>query len=269
MRVHSFACAAAAVLTVPACGTQEIGPNPITYVRNTPGPNTGELMVGFPSPSDSFEEEQARVASVGYARYFLFLDGRQLAWEVGGTSYPVEISEGTLERAGFLPSGRHHLAVVAAEGTTVFAGDAEIVPGLMNRLYLVGRLGALQGLFISYRAPAPTGMLHVSVINLVRDGRSLEVVSCANDCTPVSGPRAFGESVGSDFQAADANPFALADGRRIGWRQVPTAAVPAPPVQLITWFPVGWVDPPPTPPPPAFAIAPVYLSPQGDALSTF
>jgi hypothetical protein len=265
----------AALLAVPACSTQEIGPGPVTYVGNAAGPDNGELLVVFPSPSETYEEQQARAASGGYtASYTLYLDGKQLVWEVDGRLQPALLGEGAQASAGFLPSGPHQFAIVGAKGgPTVFVGDVEIVPGFLTRLYLFGRLRALEGRFVSHPAEPPPGMLHVSVINLVRDGRSVEVVSCGNadDCTSVSPALALGRHFGADFPAADGQPYALADGRRIGWRQAPTAAVPSPPVQQLTWEMMETATRAFVPPfPPAtFAVAPLYLSPQGDPLSTF
>jgi hypothetical protein len=176
-----------------------------------------------------------------YTHYRVFMDGSQMAWpntDGHGTSQPVVLGEGGSVSAGYVPAGRHHFAIAeAGGGATIFAGDGDIPAGSLTRLYLFGPSGALQGRFVSHRELPPPGMLHVSAMNLMRDGRRIEVVSCADptDCVSLSPPLALGESFDADFAAAPLEmPDAsvpddrLAGGAGLSYRAVPTDALPVP-----------------------------------------
>jgi hypothetical protein len=238
-------------LAVPACGTQEVRPHPVTYVDVDPGPDRGGLMIVFASTAATFEEDQARgLSNPSLTSYHLFMDGSQLAFpdvDGYGTSYPITFLEGNHAGAGYVAAGTHHFAIAeAGGGATIFAGDADIPTGSVTRLYLFGPSGALQARFVSHPEIPPPGMLHVSAMNLVRSGAHIEVVSCSGatvagtgtDCLSLSPPLALGESFDADFAAAVVpEPSArglddrLADGAGVYFRAVPTAAAPAPPAQ--------------------------------------
>jgi len=124
---------------------------------------------------------------------------------------------------------------------------------------------------VSYPSVPAPGTLHVSVLNLVRLGPGLEVVSCADatSCAPLSSPLAFGAHFDGDFAAgtSDGTRYSLASGASIGYRQVASAALPAPPVQpmssifdlappeTVIWVPANLV------------FAPIYMSAEGNVLA--
>lgn len=261
----------AAILALPACGTEEIA-TPITYVGTEPGPDRGELSISVAPTVETYEEDQAQ-AGTRFQAYGVFIDGRQLVFE-GLASYgyvpaPVTVSEGAgTFGAGYLPAGPHHFAIApAGGGPAIFAGDAEIPPASTTRLYVFGHRDARQGRFVSYPSVPAPGTLHVSVINLVRLAPGLEVVSCpdATSCAPLSAPLAFGQSFDADFAAGTSagTRFSLASGASIGYRQLATAALPAPPVQPMSsiFLPADTVMVPAN-----LIFAPIYLSAAGNVL---
>jgi hypothetical protein len=264
----------AALLTFPACGTEEIA-TPITYAGTAPGPDRGELLFVFAPSADTEEEQQAQARASHSAQvYGVFVDGSQLVFAGldGRPPVPVTVGETGASGGGYLPAGPHHFAVApAGGGPEIFAGDAEIPPGSTTRLYLFGHRDARQGRFVSYpTVPAP-GTLHVSLINLVRLGPGLEVVSCADaaSCAPLSPPLAFGQSFDADFAAGtwDGTRYALASGASIGYRQIATAALPAPPLQP----PAGIFGAPETVGllSANLICAPIYMSVAGNVTATF
>jgi hypothetical protein len=236
MRRWSTFSVSAAFLSLSACSTQEISRQPPLRVSYTAGPDNSELLLAFSPSVGSYEELQA---APNLTPYSLFLDGRQLVREdLSGGAQPIIAHEGAEFGFGYLPSGPHHFTLEApGGGAPLFAGDAEIAPGSTTILYLFGPRDALEGRFLSLpRDPAP-GMLHVSVLNLVRGGPRIEVVSCADaaPCAPITPALALGEIFVADFPSVDGDiGQALADGRTIGFRPEPTADLPAPRVQQIT-----------------------------------
>jgi hypothetical protein len=261
-------------LSLPSCSTQEIGPHPITYVRLEPGPDLGALFIVFAPTADTYEE-QVRALSNPAVGYHLFMDGAQLVDDLSTGPAPILAYEGSTADVGFVPAGTmHHFEVVPPGGPRVFAGDAVLPPDSTTRLYLFGHVDALAGKFVSYPSfPAPNS-LHVSVTNLVRGSPGIEVVSCrtATDCQPISPALALGDTFGGDFAPADAlngpaTGYGLAGGVKIGYRQLTTAAQPAPPPQPIEPG-AAYADP-------RLAMlglsanlvaAPIYMSATGDAL---
>jgi hypothetical protein len=267
----------AALLALPACRTEEIA-TPTTAVGTEPGPDRGELTIVFAPSPDTFTEQQALAGTLmtTFTQYGVFVDGSQLVWEglYGYAPQPVTVGEGGMYGGGYLPAGPHHFAIaVAGGGPVIFAGDAEIEPGSVIRLYLFGHPGEIQGRFVSYpSAPAP-GMLHVSLFNLVRLAPGLEVVSCpdAASCAPLSPPLAFGQSFDADFAAgtSDSTRFSLATGASIGYRQVATAALPAPPVQPMSSMFDSVSREPVASYPANLVFAPIYMSAEGNIIALF
>jgi hypothetical protein len=276
-RFTSNLCIGAGLLALSACGTQEVGPNPGLVVGDMATPDSSQLLLAFASTAESYEELQASAAAnPDLTPYSLFLDGRQLIRDLGdqyGGKQPIIAREGATFGFGYIPSGPHHFTLEApGGGRPLFAGDAEIASGSTTILYLVGRLDALKGHFVSLPEPA-AGTLHVDVISLVRGGAQIEVVSCgdADGCTPLSPALSLGETFAADYPAVDGDTGpALADGRQIGFRLAPTAELPAPPVQQIT---SARTRPAPTnvaPMPPVnYAVAPLYFYPQGHVFTYF
>jgi hypothetical protein len=274
IRRYPILFASLAWTSLPACSTQEIGANPITYVRFEPGPDRGALFIVLAPTADTYEEQVVSASNFA-AVYHLFVDGAQLVEDLSTGPVPISAYEGSMSAVGFLPAGMmHHFEVVQLGGPRVFAGDAVLPPDSTTRLYVFGRGGARTGKFVSYPSfPAPNSV-HVSVTNLVRGGPGIEVVSCPNgaDCKVESPPLALGETFDGDFAPADAlnapaTGYGVAGGVKIKYRQLATATLPAPPPQ-----PIG--------PGAAYAdprqaslgtsanlvAAPVYMSGTGDAV---
>jgi len=276
MRSHLGLCLGAVLLAFPACGTEEIA-TPITYAGTEPGPDRGELWIISAPSADSYEEDQAQALARPFQSYGVFVDGRQLAFKsvVDGSPLPVSVGEtGGASGAGYLPAGPHHFAIAAAGGSPViFAGDAEILPGSMTRLYVFGPIGARQGRFVSYPSVPAPGTLHVSLINLVRLGPGIEVVSCADaaPCAPLSPPLALGAHFDADFASGgwDGTSYLLASGASIGYRQIATAALPAPPVQPLYSILDGAPAKTDMPVSANAVAAPIYMSAEGNVTVNF
>jgi hypothetical protein len=261
---------AAVLLAFPACGTQDIS-TPLTAIGTEPGPDRGKLRIVFSSSLDTYEASQSGALSP--TAYGVFVDGSQLILDYfDGEPEPITVVESSSFDGGYLAAGAHHVAIAAAGGgAVIFAGDTHIPPGSTTTLYLFGHRDARQGRFVSYpEVPAP-GTLHVSVMNLVRLGPGLEVLSCADatSCAPLSPPLAFGEIFDADFAAgtSDDTRFFLATGASIGYRQLATAALPAPPVQPLSSL---YAPPESVRSQPAnLVVAPLYMSAQGGVLGSF
>jgi hypothetical protein len=249
----------AGLFALSACATEEIGPGA------DPPPAEGTLLIAFAPADATFEERQARLARepIGTG-YQVLMDGAQL-----GFAAPLTLTQGSQSYISPIPAGLHHFEIVETDsGTALFAGDGEIKANAMNRFYLFGDLDDLQARFTSYAlVPAPD-TLHVDVINLVRGGTRIEVTTCSDpgDCSPLSAPLAFGEVFAGDFAGgSDATRFWLASGATLGFRQVPTAALPDPPIQ-----PMRFSVPVPVPTSsvvPANVVAvPLYMSSEGNVL---
>ena len=235
----------AALFALSGCETREIAPHPATYVDTEPGADRGGLVIVFAPAETTYEENQAQGSTnPNLTLYHLFVDGNQLAFanvDGYGTSYPITFLEGNEAGGGYIGAGRHRFEIAeAGGGATIFAGDGDIPAGSVTRLYLFRELGVLQARFVSYPEIPPPGTVHVSVMNLIRGGQRIEVVSCAGatSCAPLSPPLALGERFDADFaaistQAADPSvpDDRLADGASVGYRAVATPTVPSPPVQ--------------------------------------
>jgi hypothetical protein len=247
-------------LGLSACATEEIGPHTLADFKADP--TRGELQVLLAPTADSYDEQQARFANPDYE---LFLDGK-LAFA------PLTFWEGSQASFGLIPAGPHQFTVAAAGGgPIVFEGSAQVASLSVTKLYLFGPIDALQGRFVSYSALPATGTLHLSGINLVRGGPSMEWVSCADGrpCDPLSPPIGYGVTFAADFPAGATNGFwtSLATGGSIGYRPVPTPELPTPPVQPP--IPGVWSEQIPRAsilPPLNLVAAPIYLSAQGEVL---
>jgi hypothetical protein len=264
----------AACLTLVACSTQEIGADPIIIPDTTPSADNGALEIAFAPSQIAFADQQAN-ASPDTTIYHVFLDGRQLAWRsvADGSLQPFIVYAGAAAGINYPAAGTHHFEVrVAGGGRTIFAGDGEIVAGATTRLYLFGLGGTVEGRFVAYPSNVADGTAHVSVINLVRTGQSIEVVSCADlaHCASLSPRLAVGETFAADYpmdatQDWPTGRFVVSNGAALGYRQVPTTAVPEPPV-----IPLSGVQLQPALPTSATLMAaPVYMSAAGNIQSSF
>jgi hypothetical protein len=256
----------AAVAALPGCGTQEISADPeqFYYISGQTSPDQGLLLIAFAPTAPTFEAQQSGAGNT--TAYHLAVDGKLAVWsDDDGNRWPQTMSEGGEFGAGFFAPDRYHFTIRASnDDQTIFDGDHDIPPDSVTFLYLFGdRPDALQSRWMSVPQVPAAGIQHVGLINLVRAGQSIELVSCADAagsaCTSVSPPLARGESFADDFPLSP---------NTIGFRQVPTDAVPAPPVQPLTRYlgtspQNGMVEAA------SIVAAPIYMSPQGDIWSYF
>jgi hypothetical protein len=266
----------AASLALPACGTQEVGPPEIAVATTLGGPEQGHLTIWWEPAAYTLEE--ADNAPVDPTVYRVFVDGKLLTYEsvdLDNTTHPepFALREPAGSGVGFLPGGRHHVAIVgsgagafAAGDPIVFEGDGDIPAGSYTTLYLYGDLDAIQGRWVSVPITLPPNTFHAAVTNMVRDGRSIEVASCpiGGDCAVLSAPLALGETFDLDL---DVTAFSPARDQ-VGWRLVPTDALPAPPlIDMISGRLQEELQAGPSIASMIMIAAPVYMTAQGNALA--
>ena len=269
-----------ALLAVSACGTQDIDPANVVISEGPLGPNQGLFMISYASTAETYEAEQARLTmNWDPPLYNVTMDGRLIAEEEGTAGSPVpqllpiSVSEDGLAAAG-LDDGWHHFTVVAHGRAPIFQGDGQIISGGWLRLFLFGAADAQQGRFAFIPSfPAP-GNEHVTVINLMRSGQVIEVVTCtdATTCTPISPALAMGDLFDTEVPAvvsADGFSSRTADGAGVGFRLVPSAALPDPPVLALSVGASGVAVTGPSAPQPLFIAAPFFMSSQGNILAGF
>jgi hypothetical protein len=270
MRRGAVLAACGASLSIPACATEEIAPPPQVYVGTVAGPNQGAVLVTFAPGAATFDEEQAWVVSgQNFAHYSLIVDGALVA---RGPDAPIVLDEGSEAGIGYLPAGQHHLVVAAPNGgAPIVALDADIVAGAQNELYLFGPRGAVQGRLVSYPTQPPAGTMHVSAVNLIQGGTTVEVVACPQGaaCTSLSPPLALGDAFEFELTGLTVGKwpyYTLPGDAMLGLREIPTATLATPPVwQLSAGY--SLVTPASLPDPPAnMVIAPVYVDGNGTFL---
>lgn len=262
-----------AALVLPACGTEELRADHVVVTYMPTDPTAGGLLVALAPSAETYDEQQADSrANKNDAAYHLLIDGKELVFDDAGSFRPVVVVRGGTFGAGFHAAGAHHFAFVAPGGSTAIEADAVIAGGAVNRLYLFGPTDALETRFISYPVAPPPGDQHITAINLVRDGgRRIEIVDCvaAATCTPVSPPLALGDTFNADLPSRSTSnggsSSLSAAGAGYGYRQVPTAALPTPPV-LSLWGADTSVTPEPGVPV-AFLAAPIYMASDGTFLA--
>jgi hypothetical protein len=238
-RWSALSASASLCALLAACGTEEIGPDNALYsqMTQTSADQGALLVVAGPTPSTA---EAVATGGGAYAivRYMIFIDGKRLVMQYGGGGpVAIRVAEGGLTKAGFLDAGPHRFSVTAEEGdsTILFADDIVMPAGAVTRVYLFGPSDALAGLSLSYPLVPPVGTRHVSVTNLALDGPHIEVMSCedATRCVPLSPPLATGDTFDANVPRTgfEDDAYSLdASGAGIGLRQVPTNALPRPPV---------------------------------------
>jgi hypothetical protein len=271
-----FLALSAAMLVPAACSTHEISADPVIIPAGTSGGDHGLLRIAV-APSEATFEEQQTTAATDAKVFQVYFDGQQVAWwsEDDGAPRRLVVGEGGVTDIGYLPGGGHQFDIRRAYGgPTVFAADGVLAAEAMTDLYLFGRDGAIDGRFVSYPTVPAAGTAHVVLTNLIRTGQSIEAVTCVDTshCTPVSSPLALGETFQGDFPL-DATQdwrngrFIVSNGGALGYRQVPTAAVPHPPVLPLS----SGVAPADgsTPPSATLVAAPIYMSPHGDIEEAF
>jgi len=284
LRPASAPILALSLLSTAACSTQELGPGNVAIGETQPGTDTGIFMVGYASTSASYQEDQTRLANPSYYPpvYNITMDGAFLALEEGvaGSTVPqllpISVAEWRMAVDGPLRSGRHRFAMLMPGQTPVFQGDADLMPDGWLRMYVFGAAGAQQGRFVfTGNTPTP-GNESITVINLMRGGQVIEVVSCtdATTCTPISPALAMGDVFQSEVPAViseNGYESLTATGAGVGYRLVPSASLPNPPVNALTIGPQGSMNRAvgSTTPAPIFVSAPFFVSDQGVEITEF
>jgi hypothetical protein len=259
-------------LLLSGCGAQ---PTPVVLAAAA-GPDMGGVLVAFSPTAATFDDEQARLVQADdapgaqvSAAWQLRIDGSPAVFDGGEENVSaVTVTEGGQSVLGYLDAGPHHFTVAAPGGGPTFDGDAEIPSGGTLRLFLFGPPDALQGRFVSTPDLPASGNQHVTVVNLLRTGQSLEVVACTGltACAPVSPALSLGDLFDTEVPAPGEGAAATitADGVGIGYRVAPSLSLPAPPVLALT---AGGATAAATPD--VFVAAPVYMSDQGELLYGF
>jgi hypothetical protein len=252
--------ALAALAALPACGTKDVSTDQVLRDNSLqPDANQGSVLIVFAPPDETYDQYLADPNPGGLS--FFLVDGKQV---VDSDDELFTAAPGAEFIAGNYEPGLHHFAINEVGGKTIFAGDGQITSGSLTRLYLYGPLNALQGRFVSYSFRPPAGQEHVSAINLVRSGGvEIEVVGCtdATTCTPISPPLAFGDTFDADLSASGLSAYGTSFSTTrlwLGYRQVATLSLPAPPV-----LPVMEGYGIPFPNPPIYIAAPEYLLADG------
>ncbi len=264
------AVALVALAALPACDTTEVGPAR-TAIGTSPSPDDGQLYFMFPPTAATYDQYQAETTT---REYVLYVDGKLLAGDLDDSQRAWLLANPCICPTGYLTSGTHHfeLAPVDATSTILLSADGVIAAGMLNLLYVFGPSDdALQLRIISYEIPPPPdGHLHVHAINLARQsGLQIEIVRCtdAATCTAVSPPLALGDTYQADFPTADfvgSSTSSLSpSGAGLGYREVATPALPAPPVVSLD---NAWAA---QQPPPIWFASPVYFTPDGRPLMEF
>ncbi len=269
-----------ALLALSACSTENIDPANVVVSQGLLGPDQGIFWIAYASTADTYQADQARSTMNWDApQYNVAMDGRLIAEEEGTAGSPVPqllpiaVEENGLAAAG-LDAGWHHFAVVARGHAPIFQGDGQVIPGGQLRLFLFGAAGAQQGRFAFVPFMPSPGNEHITVINLMRSGQAIEVVSCtdAATCVPISPALAMGDLFDAEVPAVVSdNGFGslTASGAGVGFRYVPSASLPDPPVMALYVGPAGVQLTGPSAPQPVFVAAPVFMSAEGDLQAGF
>jgi len=285
MSALSFAFA---LLALSGCATQEVAADPDDYVivGDVPRPNSAFLFVHFAPTAATPAELKAAQDTAAWDRrpaYGILFDGRLIASYGGGPPlHASTVEEGAGAYIGYLDSGQHHFRVQArSERAPIFEGDGQLVDGGTTRMLLYGPRDAVQARFVSLPESPPPGAARMTVANIAHGDRMIEVVRCtdATTCTPISGTLAPGDVFETDvpdvYAVCSYAPASTAmgpcfsslgnDGAGVGYRLVPSASLPPPPVH-----PVSRVDlltgSHPDGPPAIFFAAPIYMSDDGQLL---
>ncbi len=267
----------AALLAAPGCGTEDVDTAHVVYAGAQAGPDQARLLVALAPTAKSYDDAEERFSTdPNPTEYHILMDGNRISYAAGDSS-GLWVTEGSQVGAAYLPAGPHHFSVLAPGAAPIFEGDGQLPGGGTAVLLLFGSLDALQDRFLALPDAAASGNEHITVVNLMRDGRAIEVVSCGTvgaACAPLSPALALGDVYDAELPASISDacpppspagvpcPSTLSPaGAGVGYRLVPSASVPAPPVQGLTggiWSGISY-DETPT----VFLAAPVYLTDQG------
>jgi hypothetical protein len=268
------------VLALASCRTEEIS-GAFLIPSDQAGPDKGGLVVGFSPTEETYEAAEQDMENPSPTQYYLFVDGEAVT-ESGGSPPFTIAAGGNPNWAYYLTAGPHHFSIAAPGQAPVYQVDGAVPGdgGTVN-LFLYGPLDAVQGVLApTPQLPSP-GNEHITVVNLMRSGQTIEVVTCndATTCTPISAALALGELFDAEVPAVidDCNrssPSSVpgtwsgggcftsrtTSGAGIGYRLVPSVSLPNPPVSALTW---GISGSQLSNGPPIFVAAPVFMTAQG------
>ncbi|HLK91424.1 MAG TPA: hypothetical protein VKZ18_16115 [Polyangia bacterium] len=266
----------AALLAAAGCDTEIVNTSHVIYAHAQGGPDESALFVAFSSTASSYDAaEELLSTDANPTQYHILLDGNRVSVGVDDGS-GLWVTEGSQVGTSYLPAGPYHVTLVAPGAAPIFEGDAQLPGGGAMVLLLYGPLDALAGRFLSLPGAAASGNEHVTVVNLMRDGRAIQVVSCTSvpPCTPLSSALALGDvydaelpsGISDDCAAPRAAevpcPSTLSRGGvGVGYGLVPSASLPAPPVLGLA--PAAWPGAPDTGTSTVFLAAPVFMTDQG------
>jgi hypothetical protein len=274
------------VLALPACGIENIQPDHLLVASTEAGPDKGGVVVWLSPPEDTEAAWQRETPNTSTpTAYQVFIDSDRVSDNPAEPDLLSTTVGGVPGQARYIDAGPHHFTVAALGRTPVFAGDGQVPGGGTAVLLLFGPLDALRGIFLSIPDQPSAGNAHITLVNLMRGGQTIELVSCsdATTCTPVSPALALGDLFDAELPAvSDAcDPSFTAGsafeggcftsrptgGAGFGYRFFPSASLPNPPVNALT---VGvWDHQLKAPETRTFVNAPVYMSDQGQSQFVF
>jgi len=268
------------LLTLPACGTKEIAASGLALTSAPSETNQGGFALAMAVDADNPSDEQARVQT-NLPFYEVHADGVPIFFH-DGDAEPVAlmIAEGVEASVGYLAAASHTIQLIDPSGRTIFSGGPyDIQAGHVSRLFLGGPIGALTDTFVSFPSEPAAGITHVTLVNLIRPAQPIELVSCpgasASDCAPIADPVAYGQvtSVDLSLGLTPANGFlpAFLDLQSgIGYRVVPDARRPVPPVLEVRRDVLGWnISADGLRDVPNYVAAPLIMFPEGSPFSEF
>jgi hypothetical protein len=271
---------ACTLLAVAGCGTEEFRGH-VLIASNEAAPDKGGVLLAIAPEEYSDEPADGEMRNLGRTSYQLLADG-DVVCTPDGTAI-LTSAGGAPAWAYYLPAGPHHFTIAEPGQPPIFEGDGQIPSGGTANLFLYGPVDHATGVF----APTPmipsTGNEHITVANLLRSGQTLEVVTCsdATTCTPLSSALALGDvfdaEVAAVFDECDRSSLSnvgswtaggcftslTTRGAGIGYRLVPTASLPNPPVNALTWGMTDLIGDSSNPRAPIFVAAPAFMTDQG------
>jgi hypothetical protein len=268
-----------------ACSTEDIRGH-FLVPSDQGGPDKGGVVVGFSPTEDTYQAAEQELTNLAPTQYHLFIDGEVVSEPDADWLFTTVVG-GNVNWVYYLGAGPHHFAIAASGQAPVFQGDGQVPGGGTVNLFLYGPLDEVKGVLAPIPRIPSAGNEHITVVNLMRNGQSIEVVTCndATTCTPISAGLALSDVFDAEVPAAgdDCDPSSPSSipgswsggcftsltttGAGIGYRLVPTASLPNPPVNALTWGVSDSLSI--NPRPPIFVAAPVFMTDDGRSQFVF
>jgi hypothetical protein len=276
--ITTLACT---LVALTACGTEEIRGH-VLAASPQPGPDKGGVVLAIAPPEYTDQPTDGEVRNLGRTQYYLFADGNTVC---GSDGLAVTTQTGGVTWTYYLAAGPRHFTIGEPGQPPIAEGDGQIPDGGTANLFLYGPLDHEKAVFVPTPMIPATGNEHITVANLLRSGQILEVVTCdgPTTCTPISPPLAEGDvfdtEVPAVFDDCDRSSSTVGSwtaggcftsrttaGAGIGYRLVPTASLPDPPVNALTWGMTDLNGDSSNPRAPIFVAAPAFMTEQGQSL---